>query len=157
MPNLSSMAKFKPELLPTPNASDQYHANNASSHDLKKGYLRGVAQMLPTPTALDKGSGRINKSRSPNATERPTLALAARMGLLITPSATDGMRANFTMDALKAHRKKNAQKSNLAEQIAHKVGGGTSQLNPLFVAEMMGFPLMWTVLPFLSQNGGAKR
>lgn len=32
--------------------------------------------------------------------------------------------------------------------------GRTSQLNPLFVAEMMGFPLMWTVLPFLSPNGG---
>lgn len=32
-------------------------------------------------------------------------------------------------------------------------GGKTSQLNPLFVEEMMGFPLMWTTLPFLSQNG----
>lgn len=31
--------------------------------------------------------------------------------------------------------------------------GTTSQLNPLFVEEMMGFPLMWTTLPFLSQNG----
>lgn len=31
--------------------------------------------------------------------------------------------------------------------------GKTSQLNPLFVEEMMGFPLMWTTLPFLSQNG----
>ena len=32
-------------------------------------------------------------------------------------------------------------------------GGKTSQLNPLFVEEMMGFPLMWTTLPFLSQSG----
>ena len=31
---------------------------------------------------------------------------------------------------------------------------GTSQLNPLFVAEMMGFPPDWTVLPF--QNGDKK-
>lgn len=31
---------------------------------------------------------------------------------------------------------------------------GTSQLNPLFVAEMIGFPLDWTVLPF--QNGDKK-
>lgn len=29
----------------------------------------------------------------------------------------------------------------------------TSRLNPLFVAEMMGFPLMWTALPFLSHDG----
>lgn len=31
--------------------------------------------------------------------------------------------------------------------------GNGSQLNPLFVEEMMGFPLMWSVLPFLSQHG----
>jgi hypothetical protein len=30
----------------------------------------------------------------------------------------------------------------------------TSQLNPRFVAEMMGFPPNWTELPFL--NGGQK-
>lgn len=29
-----------------------------------------------------------------------------------------------------AHRKPNAEQSNLAEQIAHKIGGGTSQLSP---------------------------
>jgi site-specific DNA-cytosine methylase len=29
-------------------------------------------------------------------------------------------------------------------------GGKTSQLNPLFGAEMMGFPTDWTVLPFLA-------
>ena len=38
--------------------------------------------MLPTPTAIDGGTGRINKSLSPNAKERPTLALCAKMGLL---------------------------------------------------------------------------
>ena len=32
--------------------------------------------------------------------------------------------------------------------------GKTSQLNPQFVAEMMGFPVNWTVLPFL--NGETK-
>lgn len=31
--------------------------------------------------------------------------------------------------------------------------GEISRLNPLFVEEMMGFPLMWTTLPFLSQSG----
>ena len=71
-------------------------------------------------------------------------------GLLFTPMAADGMRANMKMQALKNHNKENA---NLAEQRAHKVGGGTSQLNPLFVEEMMGFPLMWTALPFLSPSG----
>ena len=76
-----------------------------------------------------------------------------RCDWLLTPSANDGMRAMMTMDNLKAHRKKNAAQSNLAEQIAHKIGGGTSQLSPLFVEEMMGYPLIYLVLPFLSQDG----
>lgn len=86
--------------------------------------------LLPTPTALDKGGGRINKSLSPGAAERPTLALAARKGLLPEP---DNLDFDSTTD------------------------GGAFLLNPLFVEEMMGFPLMWTTLPFLSQNGGKSR
>jgi hypothetical protein len=71
-------------------------------------------------------------------------------GMLLTPSASDGLRSGMTMDSLKRHNKVNAENSNLAEQIAHKVGGGTSHLNPRFVAEMMGFPVDWTESPFLS-------
>lgn len=158
--NKDGKTEFMPlELLPTPNAMDFPHKdmeiNEKGRRNPKKGKTdhslgledMAVAQLLPTPTALDKGGGRINKSLSPNAAERPTLAVN---GLLLTPSATDGLRSTMTMDSLKSHNKENA---NLAEQIAHKVGGGTSQLNPLFVEEMMGFPLMWTALPFLSPSG----
>lgn len=31
--------------------------------------------------------------------------------------------------------------------------GRVFQLSPLFVEEMMGYPLMWTTLPFLTENG----
>lgn len=44
-------------------------------------------------------------------------------------------------------------KSNLGEEIAEMFGDGTSQntqLSPLFVAEMMGFPIDWTLAPFLN-------
>jgi hypothetical protein len=34
--------------------------------------------------------------------------------------------------------------------VVNGVLGTRSQLNPLFVAEMMGFPANWTVLPFQS-------
>lgn len=34
--------------------------------------------------------------------------------------------------------------------------GNTSRLSPLFTEEMMGFPLMWTALPFLSESGAPK-
>ena len=156
--SLASQVMYS-DMLPTPNAMDIPHKdmeiNERGRINPKKGKTdhslgledMAVAQFLPTPTALDKGGGRINKSLSPNAAERPTLAVN---GLLLTPSATDGLRSTMTMDSLKSHNKENA---NLAEQIAHKVGGGTSQLNPLFVEEMMGFPLMWTALPFLSPSG----
>ena len=152
-------------LLPTPNAMDIPHKdmeiNERGRRNPKMGKTdhslgledMAVAQLLPTPTAIDKGGGRVNKSMSPGATERPTLALAARKGMLnflLTSMAADGMRANMNMQTLKNHNKENA---NLAEQIAHKVGVGTSQLNPLFVEEMMGFPSMWTALPFLSPSG----
>jgi hypothetical protein len=41
--------------------------------------------------------------------------------------------------------------SKEAEQI---VGvGQTSRLSPLFTEEMMGFPFLWTTLPFLSASG----
>ncbi len=180
------------------------HRADAGAETMQCERENGVhaAGLLPTPTSIDSGSGRINKSPSLGAKERPTIALAAKMGLLptpmstdihhaerveelkqrgksglrcrekgksgangltdfldfhgmlLTPSASEGMRANFTMESLKRHNKKNAENSNLSEQIAHKVNGGTSQLNPLFVTEMMGFPSDWLVSPF--QNGGQK-
>ena len=34
-----------------------------------------------------------------------------------------------------------------------KTNGKDFRMSPLFTEEMMGFPLMWTALPFLSQNG----
>lgn len=185
--SLASQVMFS-DILPTPNAMDIAHKDMEINERGRRNPKRGktdhslgledmaVAKLLPTPTAIDKGGGRINRSPSPNAADRPTLALAARKGLLptptameikhsnrvkgltdfqdfhylLTPMAADGMRANMKMQSLKNHNKANA---NLAEQIAHKVGGGTSQLNPLFVEEMMGFPLMWTALPFLSPSG----
>lgn len=60
------------------------------------------------------------------------------------------------MESLKKHNKKNAEKSNLSEQIAHKIGGGGSQLSPLFALEMMGYPLTYLILPFLSGDGDKK-
>ena len=122
--------------------------------------------LLPTPTAtevrherrvqeLKQTGGETFHSRK-NGETRPNglTDFLDFHGMLLTPSASDGMRANFTMESLKRHNKKNAENSNLSEQIAHKVNGGTSQLNPLFVTEMMGFPLDWLASPF--QGGGQK-
>ena len=59
------------QMWPTPNASDSKQANMKDGHDIKKGYLRGVVKMYPTPTAsLEKHStkeayweNRIQKGR----------------------------------------------------------------------------------------------
>ena len=195
-------------LLPTPNAMDIAHKdmeiNERGRRNPKKGKTdhslgledMAVAQLLPTPTALDKGGGRINKSLSPNAADRPTLALAARKGLLPTPCSIEATKFTKTinpnsqmgqgltslavngllptptaMEIKHANRVKGLKEKGAKGMYSRKsgalrpngltdfldfnnqVGGGTSQLNPLFVEEMMGFPLMWTALPFLSPNG----
>jgi len=50
---------------------------------------------------------------------------------------------------------KHSEKLLTAEQKKqYEATGEPSQLNPRFVAEMMGFPVNWTVLPF--QNGTKK-
>ena len=151
-------------------------------------------ELLPTPTAIDGGTGRINKSLSPNAKERPTLALSAKMGLLPTPMASDIHHAKRVKDLKNAGAKTMASRRNGSNRpnglmdfhgmlptptaSCHNPGtakdrkdgsprtselnhlcarliGKTFLLNPLFVAEMMGFPPDWTVLPF--QSGGRNR
>ena len=105
--------------------------------------------LLPTPNAAE-GTNWTTKY-NPNSQMGQGLTAMAVNGLLLSPMSKDGVRAGLTMQAPKNH---NRPKANLAEQTAHSVGGGTSQLNPLFVAEMMGFPLDWLTLPF--QNGEQK-
>lgn len=184
-------------LLPTVQTQGLKQCNKKGKTDHSLGLEdMAVAQLLPTPTALDKGGGRINKSLSPNAAERPTLALAARKGLLPTPCSIEATKFTKTinpnsqmgqgltalavngllptptaMEVKHSNRVKGLKEQGAKGMYSRKngalrpngltdfldfnnqVGGGTSQLNPLFVEEMMGFPLMWTALPFLSPSG----
>ena len=107
--------------------------------------------MLPTPVASDCGSGRVNRSLSKGASERPTLALAARMGLLSMPTACDAKNNSFPLSHAK--RKSGAVHDVM---ISHpsRTGKG-SRLSPRYVAQMMGFPPDWTELPF--RHGAASR
>ena len=99
--------------------------------------------LIPTPTAIDCNGGRINKSLSPNAKERPTIAKMVTMGLLPTPTASD-----------KNTGIPKGRQSDSKHLIACQIGKN-SQLNPLYVQEMMGFPSLWTELPF--QSGEEKQ
>ena len=105
--------------------------------------------MLPTPTAIDGGSGRINRSLSPNAKERPTLALAAKRMLLPTPKAND-----FRSGMMNRFGTRHTRQLN--DTIAYQTGK-TSQLSPLYVTEMMGFPANWLVSPFQRGAGNPSK
>lgn len=104
---------------------------------------------------------RQNQQKSiTNAAERPTLALAAKQGFLPTPCASEATKFTKKLNSKSQMGKSlTAMACNgmIPAPSSKKVTAGkTSQLNPLYVEEMMGFPLMWTALPFLSPGGEKK-
>jgi hypothetical protein len=124
-------------LLKTPSAMDSY-SENLTKKEQKFGNSGTLAQevqtgfiyqrgLLPTPTAMD----------STNATSTMS------MGMLPTPTVNEGKNATFPESQIN-------RSSLIGELMKTQDIGKTSQLNPLFVLEMMGFPPDWTELPFLS-------
>ena len=107
--------------------------------------------MLPTPNAFDWNTPRKpetfkkaqERHKAKGVNLQNPLKQMASVGMLPTPTAQQE-RANASIDR---------GKGNLSDEVAtqFKIGGKTSQLSPLFVEEMMGFPKNWTALPF--QNG----
>lgn len=97
--------------------------------------------------------GGINRILSPEAAERPTLALSAKMGLLPTPTVNDA--TNSSLPASQVKRKSGLPR--MAMQSDEYRTGTTSRLNPLYVIEMMGFPANWLVSPFLRGVGNPSK
>ena len=159
-------------LLPTPNAMDLPHKdmeiNERGRRNPKKGKTdhslgledMAVAKLLPTPCSIE--ATKFTKTINPNSQMGQGLTALAVNGLLPTPTAMEIKHSN-RVKGLKEKgakgmysRKNGALRPNGLTDFLNfnnQVGGGTSQLNPLFVEEMMGFPLMWTALPFLSPSG----
>jgi hypothetical protein len=104
--------------------------------------------LLPTPLSGESSVYSENLEKSPRRT--PTLATMAARSILPTPTALDNRDRGRLSDPCNQRRIKKGKQIGLTV-IMREMGGETSQLNPLFVAEMMGFPPDWTVLPF--QNG----
>jgi hypothetical protein len=72
------------------------------------------------------------------------LTTMAKRGMLPTPTVNDMKNATLPPSQLE-------RQDSIVKRILQTTQiGKTSQLNPLFVAEMMGFPPNWTVLPFQS-------
>ena len=71
----------------------------------------------------------------------------ADLSLLPTPQARDWKGISIA-EGKRMRGEKTSFGSTLPD-LVRRVTGKTSQLNPLFVAEMMGFPPDWTVSPFV--------
>ena len=98
--------------------------------------------LLPTPV---KGNARSGATSIENGRMKRKLAQGwtielhdlARLGLLPTPTKQDAK--NSTLPP--------SQKNRDSIPGSLLTNGYTGQLNPLFVEEMMGFPIGWTELP----------
>ena len=92
--------------------------------------------LLPTVTATDNKGGGNGETDYQKKHAFDKLKYCASTGMLPTPAAGDGHKTTS-----------NTRQKNL--NYLAPVGSG-SQLSPLFVEEMMGFPKGWTESPFQS-------
>ena len=115
--------------------------------------------LLPTPTAMQDGADPA-KVDARNAKQRAMgnpefilgLTQMAMRGMLPTPNAMDwntGTKPETYIKRAERHKEKGVILQMTLRQMAANQTGMCSQLNPQFVAEMMGFPTDWTELPFL--------
>ena len=106
--------------------------------------------MLPTPNSFDWNTARsqetleLAKKRHGNALQ-DTLRQRAKTGILPTPTARC-----FNAGTEKERPEGQPTRASELNHLVSQDAGKSSQLNPRFVGEMMGFPVNWTELPFLS-------
>jgi hypothetical protein len=116
-------------------------------------YLQNYAVMgmLVTPTAT-------GCDRNTNYAQGGTCLKNGLMnqGLLPTPRANQVNGCDLNSENL-ANRNKGNLEEHVAKWVTQQETGKTSQLNPQFVMEMMGFPPDWTLLPFLSGETSQSR
>lgn len=150
-------------LLPTPMARDY---SPRGPNCLQKGLPEIIREMLlPTPTAAEiphrqrvehwKRQGRTSMHEKEDGEKNPNglTDFLDFHGLLPTPTARDWKGAP-TLENFK-RKGKNPHQGSLPDFFAR--AGRSFQLNPLFVAEMMGFPVNWTVSPFLPGGSSPSR
>jgi hypothetical protein len=140
--NIGRMASMG--LLPTPTTGADCATQYKQGGRSLKNYMI-YNQILPTSRV--KGHG--NSHQRTEDGKMDDLTTLAKMGMLPTPATRDYKGARSSEALAQAGRK---ETNSLPDAFAQT--GKTSQLNPQFVAEMMGFPTDWTILPF--QSGETK-
>jgi hypothetical protein len=152
-------------LLKTPCAADSYTDKlkskgvSGTSGTLAQEIVSGYAAkhrgfMLPTPTAIE--GYKYTNTWNPNSQMGQSLSAMAGSGMLPTPRVS-GQEGYESRAKRKGHECAMSYLETAVDYVAHQTqsvpDGESSRLSPLFTEEMMGFPLMWTTLPFLSRNG----
>ena len=147
-------------LLPTPTAGEatKYRLTYKQGSQMGESLSAMAGSgMLPTPTARDyknpssPDGKRIQRKKNQNWTIE--LSDLAAMKMLPMPSARD-WQPPYNEDAMvrKNGMVRDDQLCSLPTMLGLKERGGISfRLSPLFTEEMMGFPFLWTTLPFLSR------
>lgn len=181
--SLESQVKYDPKcanLLPTPiaqdgerggarktngNTTDYRHHYSATLKDMAK------AELLPTPMVLEvHHKERVQRAKQSGSTafhNRPDKGKdthpSSLMDYLQFHNLLPTPATSYLDNELNNENFANRNKKNLEEEVAKIVvtsplaqDGAGFRLSPLFTEEMMGFPLMWTALPFLSENGEQK-
>ena len=121
------------------------------------GLEQQVRMMLPTPrsnnvTDLDLNSESLAERGKHNLEE--SVAQMVISGILPTPTVNDS--TNQTLPKSQEFRNDSIVKRILKDELGvsiPKQDGQPFRLSPLFTEEMMGFPFLWTTLPFLQQGG----
>jgi hypothetical protein len=122
------------------------------AQEIMSGYKPTMEKLglLPTPRACESIERRnmktiVDKVENGGDVTLTTLAKYKEGMLLPTPATRDykGARKKETLE-LKGRNQTNSLPDSFSQT------GKTSQLNPRFVAEMMGFPPNWLELPFLN-------
>lgn len=141
-------------LLPTPLAKDENGGVRTLKGERKKrpGLLKisdmASLNILPTPLAVSvRHPGRVSELRMAG-------------DVTFCSRAVGETRPNGLEDWLEFHGLMPSPVAQDFEAIFPENGGShgskdgrASQLNPLFVGEMMGYPLEWLTSPFLSGDG----
>jgi hypothetical protein len=138
-------------LLPTPTAMmdeapiEKVDARNQKQ--MEKGnspFILGLGQqamrgILPTPNARDWKDTIGNGKDAPSIGVTRGYSLGQKLNsMLPTPQAQEGEKIT------------GLENQDSMTKRVRQMTGQISQLNPRFVAEMMGFPPNWTELPFLN-------
>lgn len=127
------------------------HPTNETESSSSEDKMGKLDHLLPTPTASE--GEKWTNTWNPNSQMGQSLSAMAGSGMLPTPRAS-GHEKYDSLAKRKGHKVAMTCLDSVVDYVLKADKDGKAfRLSPLFVEEMMGFPLMWTTSPYLQTNG----